>query len=439
MAESTRKRVAKRRRARYAGVMTATALADPVLPLVTALPISLADVMAARDAIAGAVIRTPCLMSQTLSALTGAEVWIKFENLQFTAAYKERGALNKLLSLDAAQRARGVIAASAGNHAQGLAYHAARLGIPATIVMPRFTPIVKVKQTEGHGAHVILHGEKFEEASAEAYRVAAARDLVFVHPFDDPIVMAGQGTVALEMLEDAPGLDTLIVPIGGGGLISGMATVAKAQDRPIEVIGVQAELYPSMWAKLRGEAVNCDGDTLAEGIAVKTPGALTFEVVKALVDDVLLVGERDLEHAVAMLLTIEKTVAEGAGAAGLAALLAHPRRFRGRKVGLVLCGGNIDTRLLANVLLRDLARAGRLARLRIRLKDRPGQLFEVARIFDQQQVNILEVYHQRVFTNLPAKGLITDIECETRDRDHLDRLVEALRAAGYDVRMVEAD
>ena len=415
--------------------MTAALAAAAPAPL----PISLADVLAARDAIAGAVIRTPCLMSQTLSALTGAEVWIKFENLQFTAAYKERGALNKLLSLSPEQRARGVIAASAGNHAQGLAYHAARLGIPATIVMPRFTPIVKVKQTEGHGAHVILHGEKFEEASAEAYRVAETRDLVFVHPFDDPVVMAGQGTVALEMLEDAPGLDTLIVPIGGGGLISGMATVAKAQGRAIEVVGVQAELYPSMYAKLRGETTACDGDTLAEGIAVKTPGKLTFAVVEALVDDILLVGERDLEHAVAMLLTIEKTVAEGAGAAGLAALLAHPRRFRGRKVGLVLCGGNIDTRLLANVLLRDLARAGRLARLRIRLKDRPGQLFEVARIFDQQQVNILEVYHQRVFTNLPAKGLITDIECETRDRDHLDRLVEALRAAGYDVRMVEPD
>ena len=405
----------------------------------TQLPIALNDVLAARAAIAGAVIRTPCLMSQTLSALTGAEVWIKFENLQFTAAYKERGALNKLLTLTPEQRARGVIAASAGNHAQGLAYHAARLGIPATIVMPRFTPIVKVKQTEGHGAHVVLHGEKFEEASAEAYRLADARGYVFVHPFDDPAVMAGQGTVALEMLEDAPGLDTLIVPVGGGGLISGMATVAKAQAQPIEVVGVQAQLYPSMWGAVRGESVACDGDTLAEGIAVKTPGVLTLQVVRALVDEILLVSERDLEHAVAMLLTIEKTVAEGAGAAGLAALLAHPRRFRGCKVGLVLCGGNIDTRLLANVLLRDLARAGRLARLRIRLKDRPGQLFEVARIFDQQQVNILEVYHQRVFTNLPAKGLITDIECETRDRDHLDRLVEALRAAGYDVRMVEAD
>jgi threonine dehydratase len=405
--------------------------APPVLPL------SAADVERAAIALHGNIVQTPCLRSETLSTLTGADVWLKFENLQFTAAYKERGALNKLLSLSAEERARGVIAASAGNHAQGLAYHARRLGIPATIVMPRFTPIVKVQQTEGHGANIVLHGEKFEEASDHAHALAARRGFVFVHPFDDPLVMAGQGTVGLEMLAAAPDLDTLLIPIGGGGLISGIATYAKARNPQIEVIGVQAELYPSMHALMNGTTTICDGDTLAEGIAVKTPGVLTAQVVRALVDDIVLVGERDLEHAVSLLLTIEKTVVEGAGAAGLAALLAHPRRFRGRKVGLVLCGGNIDTRLLANVLLRELARAGRLARLRIRLKDRPGQLFEVARIFDQQQVNILEVYHQRVFTNLPAKGLIADIECETRDRDHLDRLVEALRAAAYDVRMIE--
>ena len=415
--------------------MTATApLADA-----PALPISVADVELAAKAIAGSIISTPCLRSQTLSDMTGADVWLKFENLQFTAAYKERGALNKLLSLTAEERKRGVIAASAGNHAQGLAYHAKRLGIPATIVMPKFAPIVKVQQTEGHGAHVVLVGETFDEASAHAHELAAKRGFVYVPPFDDALVMAGQGTVGLEMLDAVPDLDTLIVPIGGGGLISGIATVAKARNPNIEVIGVQAELYPSMHALLRGETRVCDGDTLAEGIAVKVPGKLTSTVVRALVDDILLVGERDLEHAVSLLLTIEKTVVEGAGAAGLAALLAHPRRFRGCKVGLVLCGGNIDTRLLANVLLRELARSGRLARLRIRLKDRPGQLFEVARIFDQQQVNILEVYHQRVFTNLPAKGLITDIECETRDREHLDRLVEALRASGYEVRMIELD
>ncbi len=404
-----------------------------------ALPISLADVEAAATHIAGQVIRTPCLKSETLSALTGAQVWLKFENLQFTAAYKERGALNRLLSLTAEERSRGVIAASAGNHAQGLAYHARRLGIPATIVMPQFTPIVKVQQTESHQAEVVLFGEKFDEASTHAHELAAKRGLVFVHPFDDARVMAGQGTVALEMLADVPELETLVVPIGGGGLISGVATVAKAHRPDMAVIGVQAELYPSMHAAMRGQAGICDGDTLAEGIAVKNPGVLTQAVVRALVDDILLVGERDLERAVALLLGIEKTVVEGAGAAGLAALLAHPRRFRGQNVGLVLCGGNIDTRLLANVLLRDLARQGRLARMRVRLKDRPGQLFEVARIFDQQQVNILEVYHQRVFTNLPAKGLIAEIECETRDRDHLDRLMEALRSAGYEVRMIEAD
>jgi len=403
------------------------------------LPIDYADVLAARAAIDGAVIRTPCLHSRTLSEMTGAEIWLKFENLQFTAAYKERGALNKLLSLTEDQRARGVIAASAGNHAQGLAYHAKRLGIPTTIVMPRHAPAVKVRQTEGHGATVILHGEGFDDAAAFAHKLTVERHLTYIPPFDDALIMAGQGTVALEMLEDVPAIDTLIVPIGGGGLISGMATVAKALNPNMLVVGVEAELYPSMYAKLNGQSMPCDGDTLAEGIAVKVPGELTFRVVKALVDDVVLVGERDLERAVSLLLTIEKTVVEGAGAAGLAALLANPQMFRGRKVGLVLCGGNIDTRLLANVLLRDLARSGRLARLRIRLKDRPGQLFEVARVFDRLQVNILEVYHQRVFTTLPAKGLITEIECETRDRDHLDRLIEALRAAGYDVRQVELD
>ena len=422
---------------------TATNAATTVAASPASLPIGLNDVLAAAAAISGQVIRTPCLRSDTLSQMTGAEVWLKFENLQFTAAYKERGALNRLLSLTPEQRQRGVIAASAGNHAQGLAYHARRLGIPATIVMPRFTPIVKVQQTEGHKANVVLFGEKYDDASAHALELAGKRDLVYVHPFDDPLVMAGQGTVGLEMLEDVPELDTLVVPIGGGGLISGISTVAKAPERsgarPVEVIGVQAELYPSMYAAMRGQSATCDGDTLAEGIAVRQPGQLTQAVVRALVDDIVLVGERDLERAVSLLLGIEKTVVEGAGAAGLAALLAHPHRFRGQRVGLVLCGGNIDTRLLANVLLRDLARHGRLARLRIRLKDRAGQLFEVARIFDQQQVNILEVYHQRVFTNLPAKGLIAEIECETRDRDHLDRLIEALRGASYDVRMIEAD
>ena len=401
------------------------------------LPVSIDDVRAAQMRIEGAVVRTPTLISRTLSDLTGATVYLKFENLQFTGAYKERGALNTLLQLDAGARAKGVIAASAGNHAQGLAYHANRLGIPSTIVMPRNTPTVKVVQTEGHGATVVLEGDTFDTAYAHARVLEAERGYTFVHPFDDPRIIAGQGTTALEMLEDVPAIDTFVTPIGGGGLISGMATVARAADHPIEVVGVEAELFPSMYNRLNGTRMPCAGDTLAEGIAVKEPGAITSQMVEALVDEIVLVSERSLEEAVSLLLQIEKTVVEGAGAAGLAALIQHPERFRGRTCGIVLCGGNIDPRLLANVLLRDLARSGRLARLRIRLQDQPGALFNVARIFDQQRVNIIEVYHQRVFTTLPAKGLITDIECETRDRAHLERLIAALRCAHYEVSQVE--
>jgi threonine dehydratase len=401
------------------------------------LPVALSDVQAAAQRIMGAVVRTPTLHSKTLSQLAGANVWLKFENLQFTAAYKERGALNTLLQLDAAARAKGVIAASAGNHAQGLAYHGNRLGIPVTIVMPKPTPTVKVTQTEGHKASVILEGETFDEAYAHARQLEASNGYTFVHPFDDPRIIAGQGTVALEMLADAPQLDTLIVPIGGGGLISGMSTVAKAADRPLEVVGVQAELFPSMYNLVKGHHEPIGGDTLAEGIAVRDPGAITSRIVDALVDDIVLVSERALEESVSLILQIEKTVVEGAGAAGLAALLANRDRFAGKNVGIVLCGGNIDTRLLANVLLRDLARSGRLARLRIRLQDRPGALYQVARIFQEQAVNILELSHQRIFTNLPAKGLSLDVECETRDRAHLERLNSALQAEGYDVKLIE--
>ncbi|MFD1612916.1 threonine ammonia-lyase [Sphingomonas tabacisoli] len=401
------------------------------------LPVTLADIEAAAARIMGSVVRTPTLHSQTLSQLTGAEVWLKFENHQFTAAYKERGALNTLLQMSPEARAKGVIAASAGNHAQGLAYHGNRLGIPVTIVMPKPTPTVKVMQTEGHGATVILEGETFDAAYAHARKLEAERGLTFVHPFDEPNIIAGQGTVALEMLADVPELDTLVIPIGGGGLLSGMGTAARGLKPGIELVGVQAELFPSMYAAVKHVDLACEGDTLAEGIAVKQPGTLTARIVEALVDDIVLVSERELEKALSLLLQIEKTVVEGAGAAGLAALLADPERFRGKNVGLVLTGGNIDTRLLANVLLRDLARSGRLARLRVRLQDRPGALFHVARIFHEEQVNIIEVYHQRVFTTLPAKGLITDIECETRDRAHLDRLMEALRAAGYEASLVE--
>ncbi len=402
------------------------------------LPVTLDDIVRAHQRIAPSIVRTPTLHSKTLSAMTGAEVWLKFENLQFTAAYKERGALNRLLTMTDEQRACGVIAASAGNHAQGVAYHGARLGVPVTIVMPVPTPTVKVMQTEGHGATVVLHGEKFEDAYAHARTLEQERGLTFVHPFDEADIIAGQGTLALEMLEDAPEIDTFIVPIGGGGLISGVSTAARALRPEMLIVGVQAALYPSMYDHVKGTHLPCDGDTLAEGIAVKEPGLLTRRFVDANVDDIVLVDERALEQAVSLLLQIEKTVVEGAGAAGLAALLSHPQMFKGRKIGLILCGGNIDTRLLANVLLRDLARSGRLARLRIRLQDRPGTLFHVSRIFSEQGANILELSHQRIFTSLPAKGLTLDVECETRDAGHLERLMQALRDAGFDVAPVEA-
>jgi threonine dehydratase len=401
------------------------------------LPVTIGDVRAAYERISGSIVRTPTLVSQTLSAMTGATVYLKFENLQFTAAFKERGALNRLLLLGDNARKNGVIAASAGNHAQGLAYHGRRLGVPVTIVMPVPTPTVKVMQTEGHGATVVLHGETFDAAYAHARSLEAERGLTFVHPFDEPDVIAGQGTVVLEMLEDVPNLDTLVIPIGGGGLISGCAVVAKTINPHIDVIGVEAELYPSMYAVRNGVEMECGGDTLAEGIAVKEPGQLTRQIVNSLVDDIVLVGERHLEESVSLLLQIEKTVVEGAGAAGLAALLAHPDRFKGKTVGLILCGGNIDTRLLANVLLRDLARSGRLARIRVRLQDRPGALFNLMRIFDALAVNIIEISHQRIFTTLPAKGLITDIECETRDNMHRARLMEALIDSGYEATPVE--
>ncbi|MFM7029055.1 MAG: threonine ammonia-lyase [Chakrabartia sp.] len=403
------------------------------------LPVSLVDIRAAHDRIRPSIVRTPTLRSETLSQLTGANVWLKFENLQFTAAYKERGALNRLLQMDPAALKAGVIAASAGNHAQGLAYHGKRLGVPVTIVMPKPTPMVKVMQTESHDARVVLFGETFDQAYDHARELEKAEHLTFVHPFDEPAIIAGQGTVAIEMLEDAPELDCFVVPIGGGGLISGVSTVARALRPDAEVIGVQAELFPSMYNITHHTHLECGGDTLAEGIAVKYPGDLTRQFVAAQVDDIQLVSERHLEQAVSLLLQIEKTVVEGAGAAGLAALLAHPERFKGRNVGIVLCGGNIDTRLLANVLLRDLARSGRLARVRLRLQDRPGALFRVFGIFAQLEANVLEIYHQRVFTNLPAKGLITDIECELRDSAHLEALLAALAQGGYDASLVEPD
>lgn len=412
--------------------MTSQLAPDPDTALLT-----VDDVRAAAARIAGAVVRTDIDHSKTLSEITGADVWLKFENLQFTAAYKERGALNALLLLGGAQNNRGVIAASAGNHAQGLSYHATRLGVPVTIVMPRPTPTVKVMQTEAVGGKVVLHGETFDEAYAHARQLEQDLGLTFVHPFDDPHVAAGQGTVALEMLEDVPELDTLVIPIGGGGLASGMSVAARAIKPDIRLIGVEAELFPSMYNRLKGTDLPCAGDTLAEGIAVKEPGSFTSKVLAEQLDDLVLVGEGQMESALALLVQIEKTVVEGAGASGLAAVMAYPELFKGRKVGIVLTGGNIDTRLLANVLLRDLARSGRLARLRLTLQDRPGALFKVMREFDKHSVNIIEIYHQRIFTTLPAKGLITDIECEARDAEQLDALVGSLRAAGYAVTQVE--
>jgi threonine dehydratase len=410
--------------------VTAAAAADTQL-------LTADDVRAAARRIAGAVVRTPTLYSQTLSQITGADIYLKFENLQFTAAYKERGALNAMLLLGGERCNRGVIAASAGNHAQGLSYHGRRLGIPVTIVMPKTTPMVKVMQTESVGGTVVLEGESFDEAYAHARRLETELGLTFVHPFDDPHVAAGQGTVALEMLEDVPELDMLAIPVGGGGLASGMGTVARAIRPDIGLVGVEAALFPSMYNVLKGTKLPTGGDTLAEGIAVKEPGEFTQKVLAGLLDDFVLVSEAQLEGALALLLQIEKTVVEGAGAAGLAAVLANREMFAGRKVGIVLSGGNIDTRLLANVLLRDLARSGRLARLRLTLQDRPGALFKVMKEFDAHNVNIIEIWHQRIFTHLPAKGLITDIECEARDRDQLDALVAALRARGYEVSQVE--
>jgi threonine dehydratase len=400
---------------------------------------TLDDIRAAAARIKGSVIRTPMMKSHTLSEIVDAEVWLKFENLQFTAAYKERGALNKLLQLSEEERARGVVAASAGNHAQAVAYHGRRLGIPVTIVMPVSTPMIKVTQTEGHGAHVVLHGERFDDADAHARELEAKEGYVFVHPFDDVAVMSGAGTVGVEMLEDAPDLDMLVIPIGGGGLISGVATAAKALKPGIKVIGVEAELYPSMKNVVEGGHGAIGGDTLAEGIAVKEPGQLTRSIITDLVDRIDLVGEKDIEHAVAMLVNIEKSVVEGAGAAGLAAMLAQPERFRGRKVGTILCGGNIDTHLLANVLVRELVRCGRIARLKIAAQDRPGALAAITAIFHECGVNIIEVIHHRIFTRLPAKDTVIEVECEARDADAIDRLVKRLEDTGFDVERAELD
>ena len=396
------------------------------------------DILAAHARVKGHIERTPCRRSRTLSEITGAEVWVKFENLQFTAAYKERGALNRLLQLGENVRKRGVIAASAGNHSQGLAYHAARLGIPVTIVMPKATPFMKVQQTRAHGAEVVIDGDGFDEAAATADRLCAERELTYVHPFNDLAVMAGQGTVAIEMLEDVPDLEVMPIPIGGGGLIAGMATAAKHIRPEIQIVGVEPAIFPSFTAKMRGvdTARSGSASTIAEGIAVKEVGDISYAVARPLIDEVLLIEEPYFERGIALYCNVEKTVVEGAGAASLAALLAYPDKFRGKKCGLVITGGNIDTRLLASVLTRELVRESRIVSLRVIGDDRPGLLANVSAIIGQMGANIIEVAHNRLALDVPAKGAEFDLMIETRDRQHTHEVMDALRDRGYPPRVV---
>jgi len=394
--------------------------------------ISLHDIEQAAGRLRGHILETPCVESRTLSQIVGAQVFLKFENLQFTASFKERGACNKLAQLTPEERARGVIAMSAGNHAQGVAYHAQRLGVRAVIVMPRFTPDVKVERTRGFGAEVVLHGDTLDEARAHAREMAQSQGLVFVHPYDDEAVAAGQGTLALEMLKAQPDLEMLVIAIGGGGLIAGVATAAKALKPGIEIIGVQTQRFPSMLNAIQGSDLPMGQSTIAEGIAVATPGQLTQGVVRELVDDLLLVDEGDIEQAVLMLLEIEKTLVEGAGAAGLAAMLRHGARFAGRKVGLVLSGGNIDPLLLAAIIERGMVRSGRLARIRVSARDVPGVLARITATVADAGANIEEVHHQRAFTLLAAQNV--EIECvlQTRNQPHVEQVLERLRAQGME-------
>ena len=398
------------------------------------MSVALKDIQAAAKVIAGQVIVTPCLPSRTLSEITGAEVYLKFENHQFTASFKERGALNKLASLDAAQRAKGVIACSAGNHAQGVAYHAARLGIPAVIVMPRYTPYVKVEQTQRHGAEVILEGENFDGAKAHAIEMAGKRGLTLVHPYDDEKIIAGQGTCGLEMLAAHADLEVLVVAIGGGGLISGISIAAKAIKPSIEVVGVEMVRFPAMYHAMKGTTPEFAASTIAEGIAVKEPGRLAREIIAKNVAEILLVDEGDIEEAIVMLLEIEKTVVEGAGAAPLAALLRNPERFRGRKVGLVLGGGNIDPLMLAEIVERGMVRAGRLARVLVEVRDLPGALARVTACVAKQNANIEQVHHQRAFTSLAVQNAEVDLVLKTRNHEHVVRIVDALKRAGFNAR-----
>ena len=394
--------------------------------------LSLTDIEQAAQRLHGHLLNTPCVESRTLSQLTGAQIYLKFENLQYTASFKERGACNKLAQLTSLERQRGVIAMSAGNHAQGVAYHAQRLGIRAVIVMPRFTPGVKIERTRGFGAQVVLHGDTLDESRAHALQRAEREGLVFVHPYDDEAVIAGQGTVGLEMLHAVPDLEVLVVAVGGGGLIAGMATAAKALKPGIEVIGVQTSRFPGMVNAIKGTHHPQGTSTIADGIAVGTPGVITQAIIARRVDDLLLVDEGDIEQAMVMLLEIEKTLVEGAGAAGLAALLKYPARFAGLKVGLVLCGGNIDPLLLAAIIERGMVRAGRLARLRVSARDVPGSLAKITATVADAGANIEEVHHQRAFTMLAALNVEIELVVQARGRVHIEQVLQALRAAGFE-------
>lgn len=403
------------------------------------MAISLSDIQTAFAKISGSIVRTPCTRSKTLSDLTGANVILKFENHQFTAAFKERGALAKLLSLSEGEKVRGVIAASAGNHAQAVAYHANRLKIPATIVMPKFTPNIKVENTRNLGAHVILHGKDFDEAREFTESYGMEKDLVLIPPYDDELIIAGQGTIALEMLADFPELDTLIIPIGGGGLISGNAIAAKGIKPGIKIFGVQTSLFPSMVQSLKGQPVQCSPSTIAEGIAVKQPGKLTLPIVREYVDDIFLVEEHEIESAVQLLLEVEKTVVEGAGAAGLAALIKHKELFKDRQVGLILSGGNIDLIALSSIIQRGLVRSGRLVRLIVELPDNPGALSEITHILGQSNANIIEIRHQRAFTNLSLKTAEVEFVLQTLGKNHIREIEKTLTKYGYKVTFPGSD
>ncbi len=398
--------------------------------------IELKDIQAAAARLHGQLQETPFVASRTLSDIVGAHVFLKFENLQFTASFKERGACNKLVQLSAEEQQRGVIAMSAGNHAQGVAYHAQRLGLHAVIVMPRFTPGVKVERTRGFGAEIVLHGDTLDEAYAHAMTLSKARNLTFVHPYDDADIIAGQGTVALEMLEEVPDLDTLVIAIGGGGLISGMATAAKALKPGIEVVGVQTSRFPAMFNAIKGTQHAQGTSSIAEGIAVGSPGKLPQTIIERLVDDLVLVDEGDIEQAIVMLLEVEKTLVEGAGAAGLAAMLKYPERFKGKKVGLVLCGGNIDPLLLAAIIERGMVRAGRLARIRVSARDIPGTLAKITATVAGAGANIDEVHHQRAFTTLAAQNVEIELVIQTRGPQHILDVLSELEKAGMEAQTV---